>query len=65
MKRMLLLLAFIAPVVVCAEPASQIAWTPEALTLLKTATLTKARNWRNPARVVMAIRPGHEGSAGG
>jgi hypothetical protein len=30
MKRMLLLLAFIAPVVVCAKPSSQIAWNTRA-----------------------------------
>ena len=35
MKRMLLILAFITPVVVCAEPSSQIAWTPELLNLVK------------------------------
>ncbi|MGZ8163819.1 MAG: c-type cytochrome [Methylococcaceae bacterium] len=43
MKRMLILLAFIAPVVVNAEPASQIAWTPEALNLVKNGNLTKGK----------------------
>lgn len=43
MKRMLLLLAFIAPVVVNAEPASQIAWTPEALNRVKNGNINKGK----------------------
>ena len=43
MKRMLLLLAFIAPIVVNAEPASKIAWTPEALNLVKNGNLNKGK----------------------
>ncbi len=43
MKRMLLLLAFIAPVVVNAEPASQIAWTPEVLSRVKNGDLNKGK----------------------
>ncbi len=43
MKRMLLLLAFMAPVVVCAEPSSQIAWTPEVLNLVKNGNLNKGK----------------------
>jgi cytochrome c553 len=43
MKRMLLLLAFIAPVVVNAEPASQIAWTPETLNLVKNGNINKGK----------------------
>ena len=40
---MLLLLAFIAPVVVNAEPASQIAWTPDALNRVKNGDLNKGK----------------------
>ncbi|MGZ8172897.1 MULTISPECIES: c-type cytochrome [Methylobacter] len=43
MKRMLLLLAFIAPVVVNAEPASQIAWTPEILNRVKNGDINKGK----------------------
>jgi len=43
MKRMLLLLAFIAPVAVNAEPSSQIAWTPEALNRVKNGDLNKGK----------------------
>ena len=43
MKRMLLLLAFIAPVAVNAEPSSQIAWTPEVLNLVKNGDLNKGK----------------------
>ena len=43
MKRMLLLLAFIAPVMVCAEPSSQIAWTPEVLNLVKKGNADKGK----------------------
>ena len=43
MKRMLLLLAFIAPVVVNAEPASIIAWTPEVLNRVKNGDLNKGK----------------------
>ena len=43
MKRMLLLLAFIAPVVVNAEPASQIAWTPEVLNRVKNGDINKGK----------------------
>ena len=40
---MLLLLAFIAPVVVNAEPSSQIAWTPETLNLVKNGNINKGK----------------------
>ncbi|WP_340123938.1 c-type cytochrome [Methylobacter svalbardensis] len=40
---MLLLLAFIAPVVVNAEPASQIAWTPDVLNRVKNGNLNKGK----------------------
>ncbi|MGZ8950677.1 MAG: c-type cytochrome [Methylobacter sp.] len=40
---MLLLLAFIAPVVVNAEPASQIAWTPEILNRVKNGDINKGK----------------------
>jgi cytochrome c553 len=43
MKRMLLLLAFIAPVAVNAEPASQIAWTPEILNRVKNGDTNKGK----------------------
>ena len=43
MKRMLLLLAFIAPVVVFAEPSSQIAWTPELLNRVKKGNTDKGK----------------------
>ncbi|MDD2659288.1 MAG: c-type cytochrome [Methylococcales bacterium] len=43
MKRMLLLLAFIAPGVVNAGPSSQIAWTPESLNLVKNGDLNKGK----------------------
>ncbi len=43
MKRMLLLLAFIAPVAVNAEPSSQIAWTPEVLNRVKNGNLNKGK----------------------
>ncbi len=43
MKRMLILLAFIAPVVVNAEPASQIAWTPDLLNIVKNGNITKGK----------------------
>jgi cytochrome c553 len=43
MKRMLILLAFIAPVVVNAEPASKIVWTPEALNFVKNGNLNKGK----------------------
>jgi cytochrome c553 len=43
MKLMLILLAFIAPVVVNAEPASKIAWTPEALNFVKNGNLNKGK----------------------
>ena len=43
MKRMLLLLAFIVPDVVCAEPSSQIAWTPELLNLVKKGNADKGK----------------------
>ena len=43
MKRMLLLLAIIAPVMVNAEPSSQIAWTPEVLNLVKNGDLNKGK----------------------
>jgi len=40
---MLILLAFIAPLAVNAEPASQIAWTPEVLNLVKNGDLNKGK----------------------
>jgi cytochrome c553 len=40
---MLILLAFIAPVVVNAEPASKIVWTPEALNFVKNGNLNKGK----------------------
>ena len=43
MKKMLLLLVFFAPVVVYAEPSSQIAWTPEVLNLVKKGDLNKGK----------------------
>jgi cytochrome c553 len=43
MKRMLLLLSFIVPVVVWAEPSSQIAWTPELLNLVKKGNANKGK----------------------
>ena len=43
MKRMLILLVFIAPVVVNAEPASKIVWTPEALNFVKNGNLNKGK----------------------
>jgi cytochrome c553 len=43
MKRMLLLLAFISPIVVCAEPSSHIAWTPELLNLVKKGNADKGK----------------------
>ncbi len=43
MKRILLLMAFIAPVVVKAEPASQIAWTPDALNRVKSGSISKGK----------------------
>ncbi len=43
MKRMLLLLAFIVPVVVNAEPSSQIAWTPDVLDRVKNGDLNKGK----------------------
>ena len=43
MKRMLLLLSFIVPVVVWAEPSSQIAWTPELLNLVKKGNADKGK----------------------
>jgi cytochrome c553 len=43
MKRMLLLLAFIAPVGVNAEPSSQIGWTPEVLNQVKNGDLNKGK----------------------
>ena len=43
MKRMLLLLAFIAPVIVNAEPASSVAWTPDTLNLVKNGDLNKGK----------------------
>lgn len=43
MKRMLLLLAFIAPVAVKAEPSSQIAWTPEVLNRVKNGDINKGK----------------------
>ncbi len=43
MKRILLLMAFIAPAVGYAEPASQIAWTPEALNRVKSGNMNKGK----------------------
>jgi len=43
MKRMLLLLALMAPVAVNAEPASQIAWTPDVLNRVKNGDLNKGK----------------------
>lgn len=43
MKRMLLLLAFIAPFAANAEPASQIAWTPETLNRVKNGNVNKGK----------------------
>ncbi len=43
MKRMLLLLALIAPVVVNAEPASSVAWTPDTLNFVKKGNLDKGK----------------------
>jgi len=43
MKRMLLLLAFIAPVAVNAEPSSSVAWTPEVLNRVKNGDLNKGK----------------------
>ena len=43
MKRMLLLLAFMAPVVVNAGPASSVAWTPEVLNRVKNGNLNKGK----------------------
>ena len=43
MKRMLLLLAFIAPAAINAEPSSQIAWTPDVLNLVKNGDLNKGK----------------------
>ena len=43
MKRMLLLLTFLAPAVVYAEPSSQIAWTPEVLNRVKNGDLNKGK----------------------
>jgi cytochrome c553 len=43
MKRMLILLAFMAPVMVNAKPASQIAWTPEVLNRVKNGDLNKGK----------------------
>ena len=43
MKRMLLLLALIAPVVVNAEPASSVAWTPDTLNFVKNGNLDKGK----------------------
>jgi len=40
---MLILLAFMAPVVVNAEPASQIAWTPDVLNRVKNGNLNKGK----------------------
>lgn len=40
---MLLLLAMFAPVAVCAEPSSQIAWTPDLLNLVKKGDLNKGK----------------------
>jgi cytochrome c553 len=43
MKRMLLALVFIAPAAVNAEPASQIAWTPEVLNRVKNGDINKGK----------------------
>ncbi len=43
MKRMLLLLAFMAPASVNAEPSSQIAWTPDVLNQVKNGDLNKGK----------------------
>lgn len=43
MKRMLLMVALTAPVAVNAEPASQIAWTPETLNRVKNGNLDKGK----------------------
>ena len=43
MKRMLLLLAFMAPFAVNAGPSSQIAWTPEVLNRVKNGDITKGK----------------------
>lgn len=43
MKRMLLLLAFIAPVAATAEPASSVAWTPDTLNFVKGGNLNKGK----------------------
>jgi len=43
MKRILILLACMVPAVVNAEPASQIAWTPSILNLVKSGNLNKGK----------------------
>jgi cytochrome c553 len=43
MKRMLILLVFFAPVMVNAEPASQVAWTPDKLNLVKNGNINKGK----------------------
>ena len=43
MKRILVLLACMVPAVVNAEPASQIAWTPSILNLVKSGNLNKGK----------------------
>ena len=43
MKRILILLACMVPAVVNAEPASQIAWTPSVLNLVKGGNLNKGK----------------------
>ena len=43
MKRLLLLLSFIAPVVVSAEPASLITWKPEVLNRVKNGNMSKGK----------------------
>ncbi len=43
MKRLLLLLLFIAPVAVNAEPPSKVAWTPEAIKFVKNGNLDKGK----------------------
>ena len=43
MKRILILVACIVPAVVNAEPASQIAWTPSVLNLVKSGNLNKGK----------------------
>ena len=43
MKRMLLLLAFLTPALVYAEPSSQIAWTPDVLNRVKNGDLNKGK----------------------